>query len=141
MLVYSFLVAASLMAVSNGHCGDSLINGVDPSDTNTAFQGLFTYPEPGDDVKNLFDVNDNVDNKRRFDNDGVLDFNQDPDNTTLYQAQDDEGDKFGNTLNIDDVYGGDAETFKDLCEELWACAYVHLREYCCYMDDRLYFDF
>jgi hypothetical protein len=127
MLVYSFLVAATLVAVSNAHCGDSLINGTDPSDASTAFQGLFTYPKPEDDSENLFDVGTLDTNKRSFNNDGVKDFNQDPDNTTLYQAQDDKGDKYGNTLNIDDVYGDDAGTFKELCEEIWACTYVHLR--------------
>jgi hypothetical protein len=140
MLVYSFLVAATLVVVSNAHCGDSRINGTDPSDPTSAFQGLFTYPKPDDDFA-LF-VLIIGDDKKSFENGGVTDFLPVTDTTTLYQQQNDKGDKIGKTLNILEVYGDDAELFKDLCEEYWACAYVHLRECCCYyMDDRLYSDF
>jgi hypothetical protein len=137
LLVYSFLVAATLVAVSNAHCGDLKIDGVNPSSVSSVYQGLFTYPDPADD--SLYDNSGSA--KRRFDCDGVIDFEPLIDTTTLYQAQDDEGDKFGNTLDIEAVYNTQAETFKELCEEIWACAYVHLRECCYYMDYILYSDF
>jgi hypothetical protein len=135
MLVYSFLVAATLVAVSNAHCGDFKIDGSDPSSNSSVFQGLFTYPRPEGDDTGIFDDSDG----RMFESDGV--WYWDANATTLYQAQDDEGAKIGNTLDIEAVYNTSADTFKELCEEVWACGYVHLRECYCNMDCRLYSDF
>jgi hypothetical protein len=114
ILLSAFLVAFGLSGHVAARCSDAKVG---DQFVWARYNDTFIYPLE-DPLFNAITPHFSV-----FESLGVIVNRVTVTNVTLdYMYRDEKFETKGNALNISDVYGNQADEFKGLCEELWACS-------------------
>lgn len=125
IIAFKIFLFSSVVAIANGRCSDGKVDG---ELVATRYKGEFFYT--GDSLnRDAWQVGPNEEHHIRFQDDGVSKWTCEPNEpctsaSRAYSYRNKDGIVQGNSsssITTEYPADGEAEEFKTLCEELWAC--------------------